>query len=208
MKMKFPALLFAVAFLSMSAIAQNASPVPSISQLLPPPLPAGVNSAVYPAPRQDWVQRVQSDNERARKQTGIRLIFDGDSITDRWLVAGTQIWQERYEKIGAFDFGISGDRTQHLLWRLAQGQVDGIQPRLVALMIGTNNLGGNSVDEIAAGVTAIVRDYQTRCPGAVILLQGIFPRGKDANDPLRAKIKAVNAIIARLNAKQIPTTQA
>ena len=172
-------------------------PSPSCSRSRLP----GVNTAAYPQPRQDWVQRVQSNIDHARKQqqtAPIQLIFDGDSITDRWQNIGTKTWAERYGKYGAFDFGVGGDRTQHLLWRLAQGQADGLQPRLIVLMIGTNNLGSNSVQEIVEAVAAIVKDYQARCPKAVILLQGIFPRGADAADPARTKIKAVNEIIAKL----------
>lgn len=202
MRLKF-LVVPAAAFLFVTAApAKDATPGPSpglsISQMLPHP-PAGVNTAVYPAPRQEWVQRVAGMFDAGHKQAGaIRLVFDGDSITDRWLGVAPKIWQERYAKLGAFDFGVSGDRTEQVLWRLAQGQVDGIQPKLVVLMIGTNNLGANSAEEIAAGVTAIVKEYEKRCPKAVILLQAIFPRGQSAADPLRAKIKAVNAIIAQL----------
>ena len=108
------------------------------------------------------------------------------------------MWTERYDKLGAFDFAIAGDRTQHLLWRLAQGQVKGIHPKLIAIMIGTNNMWDNSPEEIADGVKAIVADYQKRCPGAAILLQAIFPRGELPTDPVRAKIKATNEIISKL----------
>jgi lysophospholipase L1-like esterase len=201
MEIKLLAFLPVFALLLISAaIAQDATSASSISSLLSTP-PPGVNTAAYPEPRQEWVEHVQINIDHARKQqqtAPIQLIFDGDSITDRWQNVGTKTWQERYGKLGAFDFGISADRTQHLLWRLDHGQVDGLQPRLIALMIGTNNLGSNSVQEIADAVTAIVKEYQARCPKAVILLQAIFPRGKDPADPTRAKIKAVNEIIAKL----------
>ncbi|MDD5351009.1 MAG: GDSL-type esterase/lipase family protein, partial [Chthoniobacteraceae bacterium] len=161
--------------------------------------PQGVNTATFPGPRGEWIQRSAANKEKAHANAEpIRLIFDGDSITDGWQGRGKQVWDERYGKFNAFDFGISGDRTQHVLWRLEQGQVDGLKPSLIALMIGTNNLGANTPEEIADGVKAIVAEYQKRCPGAVILLQAIFPRGQKAEDPSRAKIKAINEIIAKL----------
>lgn len=165
-----------------------------------PPMPANVNSAAYPAPKLEWFERVRADNERARRQaSGINLVFDGDSITDGWQGRGREVWTARYGKLGAFDFGISGDRTEQVLWRLGQGQMDGLSPRLIAVMIGTNNLGRNTPAQIAEGVTAVVQEYRKRCPGAVVLLQAVFPRGQSATDPWREKIRSINEIIARLH---------
>jgi len=162
-----------------------------------PEVPAGANTATYPAPRLDWFARVKANNEKAAQNAGgIQLIFDGDSITDGWQSGGRPIWMERYAKHNAFDFGISGDRTEHVLWRLSQGQVNNIHPKLIAIMIGTNNMGANSPEQIAAGVKAIVDDYRSRCPDATILLQAIFPRGQEAANPYRAKIKETNKIIS------------
>lgn len=165
-----------------------------------PSLPPGATVTTYPMPRVDWIQRVQGNIAKAHKAPeSIKLVFDGDSITDGWQGGGKEIWKERYAKYGAFDFGISGDRTEHLLWRLSQGQVDGLKPKLVAIMIGTNNTGNNSVEEIAEGIKTIVAEYRKRVPDAVILLQAVFPRGKKADDPQFAKIKSVNEIIAKLH---------
>jgi len=165
-----------------------------------PSVPPGEDSATYPMPRLDWVQRVKNNNEKAQAQaSAIQLVFDGDSITDAWQSKGREIWDARYARFNAFDFGISGDRTEHLLWRLSQGQVADLHPKLIALMIGTNNMGANTVEQIAGGVQAVVADYRQRCPDAVILLQAIFPRGHEATDPVRTKIKAVNQIISKLD---------
>jgi lysophospholipase L1-like esterase len=164
-----------------------------------PVVPQGVNSAVFPIGRGEWFQRALAANGKALAVAApIRLVFDGDSITDGWQTSGNAVWAARYGKLNAFDFGISGDRTQHVLWRLDQGQVNGLKPRLVALMIGTNNMGSNTPEEIAEGVKTIVAEYQKLCPEAVVLLQAIFPRGQKAEDPSRAKIKATNEIIAKL----------
>lgn len=128
----------------------------------------------------------------------IELIFDGDSITDGWQGKGREVWAQNFANRRAFDFGISGDRTQHVLWRLSKGQVDGLDPKLVLIMIGTNNIRSHSVEQIAEGVAAVVREYQKRCPNAVIVLQAIFPRGQAADAEFRAKVKEVNQRISVL----------
>ncbi len=165
-----------------------------------PTVPSGVPISTVPLPRVEWLTRVSATNEKAQKvKDTVNLVFDGDSITDGWQTGGQQVWAERYGKLGAFDFGISGDRTEHLLWRLSSGQVDGFKPKLVAIMIGTNNLGSRqSVEDTIAGVKAVVAEYRKRLPDSVILLQAIFPRGFKPEDPYRDKIKAVNAEIAKL----------
>ena len=191
--MKLPVFL-ATLLIAASALAQNAATPQTFSI---PVVPAGENSATFAAPRLEWPARVLNTNAQAHKEAAdIELIFDGDSITDGW--HNKPIWIERYGKLHPFNFGISGDRTQHVLWRLAQGQVDGMHPKLIALMIGTNNMGDNTAEQIADGVKAVVAEYQKRCPEAVILLQAIFPRAEKAADPARAKIKTVNQIISKL----------
>jgi lysophospholipase L1-like esterase len=153
------------------------------------------NPATAPLPRLDWFIRVKNNNDKAAKVAGnIQLVFDGDSITDWWQGAGRQLWQDRYAKLGAFDFGIAGDRTQHLLWRLSQGQMKGIQPKLILVMIGTNN--DDPIEQVAEGIKAIIEQYRSLCPDAVILLQGIFPRSPNPTDPYRERIKGINKIIA------------
>ncbi len=136
--------------------------------------------------------------DSAKKMPKVDLIFDGDSITDFWMNRGKAIWNAHYAKLNAFDFGISGDRTENLLWRLQNGQVDALHPKLIALMIGTNNWAVNTSEQIADGVKADINEYRTRCPDSVILLQAIFPRGQKSDDPARAKIEAINQIIAKL----------
>ena len=193
--MKFRILLATI--LAAGSVFAQEKPWPMPSPL--PLAPAEVNSAVYAAPRIEWVTRVAATNAKAHEAgRTIDLIFDGDSITDFWQTKGQAVWNERYGKLNAFDFGISADRTQHVLWRLSQGQVEGIHPKLVAIMIGTNNLGGNTDEQIADGVKAIVSDYQKRCPESVILLQGIFPRGAQPTDGARPRIKAINEMISKL----------
>lgn len=155
------------------------------------------NTASYPLPRLEWFGRVKRNNDNAAKVADrIQLVFDGDSITDWWQSSGLPIWQDRYAKLSAFDFGIAGDRTENLLWRLSQGQMNGIHPKLILLMIGTNNLGINTDEQIAEGIKVIIDRYRSLCPDAVILLQGIFPRTQSASDPLRQRIKEINKTIS------------
>lgn len=195
---KIYTLLFSGLLLSLS-LADDLPPVTPMPAL-PAPLPAGANPATYPEGRYDWFQKVAYRIQKGKEAAPTcQLVFDGDSITDFWQTTGKEVWAQHYDKFQAYDFGISGDQTQHLLWRLTQGQAEGMSPKLIVLMIGTNNTGVNSADQIADGVKAIVEAYQARCPNAVILLQAVFPRGEKPEDPVRAKIRQVNDIISKLS---------
>jgi lysophospholipase L1-like esterase len=133
-----------------------------------------------------------------RKEKPINLLFIGDSITAGWNGGGKKVWQEHYEKLNAANFGIGGDRTQHVLWRIQEGELDGIKPKVVVLMIGTNNSGAPA-EEITKGVKAIVDQIHAKLPESKLLLLGIFPRSPKASDPARAKLQAVNAELAKLD---------
>jgi lysophospholipase L1-like esterase len=134
------------------------------------------------------------------KKGDINVVFFGDSITDGWRGdAGKPVWKEHFEPLKAANFGIGGDRTQHVLWRMENGELEGYKPKAMVLMIGTNNLGANSAEEIADGIAACVMDFQKAQPKAKVLLLGIFPRGAKADDANRKKIKEVNATIAKLD---------
>lgn len=131
------------------------------------------------------------------KQGTAKLVFIGDSITEGWDGAGKDVWAKHYASRAAANFGIGGDRTEHVLWRLDHGNVDGLSPTLIVLMIGTNNTGHNQTkpEETAAGVKAIIERLQAQCAGAKILLLGIFPRGASGDDPLRQINTKINAIL-------------
>ncbi len=140
------------------------------------------------------------------KRGGVDVLFLGDSITDAWGGegrrggAGAKIFEEEFVPLKAANFGIGGDRTQHVLWRLQNGELEGIQPKVVMLMIGTNNSNrsDNTAEEIADGIKAIVKEIHKRSPKTKVLLLGIFPRGAKPN-PQREKLKQVNEIIAKLD---------
>jgi beta-glucosidase len=162
------------------------------------------NDAVVPVPREGgWMKRHEGFNERVKKGN-VDLIFLGDSITQAWEGGGKGVWEEFYGKRNAVNLGISGDRTQHVLWRLEHGNIDGISPKLAVLMIGTNNSGTNSPEQIADGVKAIVEKLKAKLPQTKVLILAIFPRGADSGDPRRKVNEGANAIIAKLaDGKQV-----
>ncbi|HWB09059.1 MAG TPA: platelet-activating factor acetylhydrolase IB subunit [Pirellulales bacterium] len=146
-----------------------------------------------------WQQRQQKINERA-KQGDVSLLFIGDSITEGWGTdTGQEVWEKFYGSRKAMNAGIGGDRTQHVLWRLDNGNVENIKPKLAVVMIGTNNSGSDTPDDIAAGITAIVEKLRSKLPETKILLLGIFPRGENDDDEKRKVNVAVNKIIQSLD---------
>jgi lysophospholipase L1-like esterase len=174
------------------------------------------HSAITPVPREGgWMKRHEKFVEMAKKG-GIDVLFLGDSITDAWggeghesnpkRKGGEEVFAREFEPLKAANFGIGGDRTQHVLWRLQNGELDGIHPKVVMLMIGTNNSNtnkktgkeDNTAGEIADGIAAIVKEIHKRSPRTKVLLLGVFPRGEKPN-PQRDKLKQVNTIIARLD---------
>ncbi len=129
------------------------------------------------------------------------LLFLGDSITAGW-GSKKDIWDKAFGAYKPANFGIGGDRTQHVLWRIENGELETIKPKAVVLMIGTNNVGSDSPEGIAKGVTAIVKTIRSKQPQAKILLLAVFPRGDKPTGKLGAannKLKEVNAIIAKLD---------
>jgi lysophospholipase L1-like esterase len=179
------------ALLAVLSLACLRADDPSVSWP-PPPLPPAP-AATHAAPRIDWLYRFQNNLNLYKGPHD--MIWDGDSITDGWQVVGRPVWSARFGKITTADFGISGDQVQHVLWRVQHGQLDGQDPKLVMLLIGTNNLTQNPKD-VADGIKMLIGEYETRCPHAHILLLGLFPRSALPTDPPRAWVKQVNAIIS------------
>lgn len=131
------------------------------------------------------------------KQGPVGVLMLGDSITDGWDNAGIQMWR-KFQPLQPANFGISGDRTEHVLWRIQNGELDGIAPKAVVIMIGTNNTGGDKPEWIAAGVTKIVETVHAKLPNTKVLLLAVFPRDtKDSG--ARKKVTAVNDIIKNLH---------
>jgi len=182
----------------------------------------GANSAVVPAPRdendgrfggKEFLRRHQEFLAVAR-QGGIDVVFIGDSITDLWreeersgVPRGKRVWDRYFAPLKAANFGIGGDRTQHVLWRIERGELDPIKPKVIVLSIGSNNTGvehatgkpRNLTPETMAGVKAVVRALRDKLPDTKILLLGIFPRGEFSDLPQRRQIREINAAIAPLH---------
>ncbi len=156
------------------------------------------NSAVVPVARTNanWILRHESINQQAR-QGHIDLIYVGDSIVEHFNHQGKEVWDHYYAGRNALNLGIGGDRTEHVLWRLDHGNIDGITPKLAIVMIGQNNGGHNTGEEIGEGVTAVVQKLRAKLPATKILLLGIFQR-REKPTPERAVLAKANEIAAKL----------
>jgi lysophospholipase L1-like esterase len=174
-----------------------------IAVRVPPP-----NTATIPNLMPFFQQKHQANLEVAKKGD-IDVLFMGDSITDFWrntegANAGKPVLDKYFGHLKVANFGIAGDTTQGVLYRLQNGEGQGFSPKAVMLMIGTNNTGGgfggagNTAEEIAEGIGAVVLELQKDFPKAKILLLAVFPRG-NPGDPVRATIARINNIISRLD---------
>lgn len=173
-----------------------AEPVPTTQ-------PAGAAAAAQPKAltpelHQGTEKRHERFNEISKEGTA-ELVFLGDSITQGWEKSGKEVWEKYYGQRHAANFGVSGDRTEHVLWRLEHGNFDGLKPKLIVVMIGTNNTGHRQdpAEETAAGVKAILDQLRKKCPESKILLLAVFPRGPKADDKLRKLNDEINTLIAK-----------
>jgi lysophospholipase L1-like esterase len=163
----------------------------------PPAKPRTADDAVTPAVKdpkrhEQFLARI--------KEGPVGLLFLGDSITDGWRGGGKKVWQN-FAKYDPANFGIGGDRTEHVLWRITNGELEGIHPKVAVVMIGTNNIG-HSGDEkpewAAAGVKRIVDTIHAKLPETKVLLLAVFPRGAKES-ALRKKVAEINEIICKLD---------
>ncbi len=161
------------------------------------------NVATTPAERlsEGWWKERHEHCVQVTKAGGVELAFLGDSITQGWEGSGKPTWDRYYANRKAANFGFSGDRTEHVLWRLANGELVGLSPMVIVIMIGTNNIGHGSsnASQTVDGVKAIVGVLRSKIPAAKILLLDIFPRGRDANDAGRKAVAAASAGFQSLN---------
>jgi N-acetylglucosamine-6-sulfatase len=189
-------LVFAVVVAAPSPVSAQASPPAQGGRAAgakpaPPP-----QSATVPFPRDDNRHRTFLDIARG---SAIELLFVGDSITDAWRHAGQTLWDQHFAPLKAANFGISGDTTGGVLWRMQNGELDGYKARLIVMMLGTNNIARKHPnDEIVEGLRLIVQEFRTRQPQARVLLLGIFPRAAEPTSPYRAAIKDINDKLAKL----------
>lgn len=130
----------------------------------------------------------------------VNLLFLGDSITDNWRNQGSNIWNGYYAPLDAANFGIGGDRAPGVLWRVKNGELANLKPKIIILLIGTNQTGTDSPDQIANDIKALVQEIRARCPESKVLLLAIFPRNYFGDTPVQMQtIQAVNTTIAGLD---------
>lgn len=157
------------------------------------------HDAIKPVPRSGgWMKRHESFNKRAAMGDA-DLVFIGDSITQGWEGRGKNVWKKFYGDRKAVNLGIGGDRTQHVIWRLDNGNLYNIKPKAAVIMIGTNNSGSNTPEQIAEGVTVIVNQLRKKTPDTKILLLAVFPRGPNKDDKRRQVNEKTNAIFSKLD---------
>ena len=167
-----------------------------------------------PVPRADRNSQIAHAQlvDKARRG-GIDIYFEGDSITRRWGTSDAQYreflenWRRNFHGWNAADFGWGGDTVQNILWRLSNGELDGVNPKVVVVLAGTNNIGNAPrqgidaavVDEVADGIAAIIGVIRTTAPAATVVLTGITPRrDRDGAPTLMPTIDAINARLAAL----------
>ncbi len=188
------------------APAQAPAPVsaPAAPAAAPtPPVHVDASAAIEKKDATGKFQKRHADFLARGKEGTMGVLFLGDSITEGWTKA-PHIWEHYYGKMQPANFGIGGDQTQHVVWRIENGELDGIHPKVVVLMLGTNNSGSHTADEIAAADKKIVAMIRAKIPETKVLLLAIFPRGP-------SKDRQTNAVTERtigLAAKAMATITA
>ena len=163
----------------------------------------GVSDATIPRARlqEAWWKKRHQEKVKIAREGNCDLLLIGDSITHGWESAGKEVFGKYYANRNTLNLGFSGDRTQHVLWRLLNGELPPqVKPKVAVIMIGTNNTGHvmQKADETATGIKSIVALLRDRRPDMKILLLGIFPRGNNSNDPKRILNDKINSMVAKL----------
>jgi len=159
---------------------------------------AATNPATTPVARTDQsiLARQSEVLTRAKEAAPSTVVFLGDSITQGFEGAGKTAWDTHIAPWGALNLGVSGDRTEHVLWRLQQAPLTRLQPRSVVLLIGTNNLGHgtSTAEQTLEGLWAVIRTIRTQVPDARLFVHEIFPRG-ERFQPMRGEIAQINQVL-------------
>jgi N-acetylglucosamine-6-sulfatase len=167
----------------------------AIAQTSAPATSQPVESATIPFIRPTEMSR-HNEFLAVAKSGDIDLLFLGDSITDFWRREdrGLSVWNKYFAPLKAANFGISGDRTQNVLWRVQNGELDGFKAKCIVLMLGTNNLSTNrnTNEETIAGMKLVVGEIRKRQPQAKLLILGVFQRG-GPTDQARPRLKIINS---------------
>lgn len=188
-------LLLALAATQLFAAAQPAAP----------PVEAGASKSVTPEERfkEDWWKnRWEAKLGATKDAKETQLVFLGDSITQGWESAGKKTWEEKFAQYKPLNLGFSGDRTEHLLWRLKEDQANlkNLSPKVAVILIGTNNTGHEqrAASDTILGIKAVIDELKSTWPTTKFLVLSVFPRGADANDKLRKLNDEINVEVAKL----------
>ncbi len=171
-------------------------------------------STVQPVPRSDANSKTAHEQLLAKAKSGrIDLYFVGDSITRRWGSSDTQYsamlanWRANFHGWNAGNFGWGADSVQNILWRLTNGELDGVNPKVIVLLAGTNNLrpgragadDDRQIDEVVGGIRAILTAFREKAPGASVIVMGVLPRNeRGGNNALIPTIRRINTRLAAL----------
>ncbi|CAN5365177.1 hypothetical protein BH23BAC3_BH23BAC3_31650 [soil metagenome] len=155
--------------------------------------------ALTPAPLEEewavewWIPRHEEKLQKEVRETA-RLLFLGDSITHGWETTGNEVFKQYYADYNTYNIGFSGDRTENVLWRLQNGEIDGINPEAAVLMIGTNNTGHRQDPSecTSEGILKILDELHDKLPETHVLLLAIFPRDEFPDDELRVLNREIN----------------
>ncbi|XP_038065274.1 platelet-activating factor acetylhydrolase IB subunit alpha1-like [Patiria miniata] len=157
------------------------------------------NTAAIPAAPEDvqgdkrWINMHERYVNEAKEKEP-EVLFVGDSLIQ--LMTQNQVWTDLFEPLHSLNFGIGGDQTQHVLWRLQNGALDNIKPKVIVLLVGTNN-HDHTADQTFEGIETIIKYITTKIPAAQLIVMAIPPRGQHPNK-LRNKIKSINSSLAEL----------
>ena len=191
--MRTPPLIAVLLLACVAHARQQPAPATASDVVLPP--------CMVPVPRPDGAGGRQDEVLRRVREasTPVRVVFLGDSITQGWEDAGADAWARDFAPLGALQIGVGGDRTEHVLWRLAQAPLTRLDPEVVVLMIGTNNAstGRDSGELIVRAIRAVVDTLLEQCPRARVVVLDIPPRGQRVN-PLRGLVLQVNQALSQV----------
>lgn len=143
-----------------------------------------------------WKPRHDAKIAERKANPNTEVLMVGDSITHGWEGEGKSVWDQFYAHRKALNLGFSGDRTENVIWRIQNGAIDDLKPKLAVIMIGTNNTGHRKdpAEQTAAGIKRIISEIQLRTPQTKVLLLGIFPCGENNENPSRKLNNEINAI--------------
>jgi N-acetylglucosamine-6-sulfatase len=158
-----------------------------------------VTTSTFPDQRWDqkwWKERWDAKNKEADTPEAQKanVVFLGDSITQAWEDTGKAAWDKHFAPLGALNWGYSGDRTEHLIWRLQNGDIQRVSPKVAVILIGTNNTGHEQrpAEETVAGIKRSLDDLAWKWPNTKIIMMSVFPRGATKEDPLRKINSQIN----------------